>query len=154
MQTKTKRVLEGTWSGEQNQTAEILARKCFNLSWKLKSSISKIKWSASLKAKFNSCRENAFTFKTDWVFLFWDKLCLSGLLEDLSRFLILVSCRLDYGAAFGQQNTTSPLGTEAAYWWHAKKKKYLQAGKPDTVGDRKDEVLQWLRKGKKKFRLR
>lgn len=44
----------------------------------------------------------------------WDKLCLSGLLENLSGFLILVSCRLDYGAAFGQQTTTSPLGTEAA----------------------------------------
>lgn len=26
---------------------------------------------------------------------------------------------------------------------------YLQAGKPDTVGDRKDEVLQWLREEKK-----
>lgn len=54
----------------KNQTAEILARKCFNLSWKLKSSISKIKWSTSLKAKFNSCRENASLSKQAECFCF------------------------------------------------------------------------------------
>lgn len=55
------------------------------------------------------------------LFCFGTKLRLTGLLEHLTGLLILVPCGLDYGAAFGQSiisavNTTSPLGTEAAYW--------------------------------------
>lgn len=113
------RLSEASWSAEQNWTAGALAQKCFYLSWKWNLPSAKSKWSTSLKAKFNSRRKKCFAFRADWVFLFWDKLHLSGLLEYLTGLLILMPSRPDYGAAFGQSiisalNTITPLGTEAA----------------------------------------
>ena len=92
--------------------------------------------------------QEKYHFQADWEFLFGDKLCLSGLLEYLSGLLILVPCRLDYGAAFGQSiisavNTTSPLGTEAAQQWHTTKD--APAGWAAWLTGRhggRDEVLQ------------
>lgn len=55
-------------------------------------------------------QRKCITFKTGWVFLFWDKLCLSELLEDLSGFLILVSCRLDYWSCFWTAKYNLPTG--------------------------------------------
>lgn len=113
------RLSEASWSAEQNRTAGALAQKCFHLSWKWNLPSAKSKWSTSLKAKFNPRRKKCFVFKADWVFLFWDKLRLSGLLEYLTGLLILVPSRPDHVAAFGQSvisalNTITPLGTEAA----------------------------------------
>lgn len=94
-------------------------------------------------------QRKCITFKTGWVFLFWDKLCLSELLEDLSRFLILVSYRLDYWSRFWTAKYNLPTGHRSCIVMTCLEKKHLQGGKPDTVGDKKDEVLQWFRKEKK-----
>lgn len=49
--TKNKRISEKRWSAEQNQTAGVSAWKCFNLSWKLKSFISKTQMKYFIKSQ-------------------------------------------------------------------------------------------------------